>query len=106
MEIRIKVDNLDDNQTVKSAMKDIINSMSAVTVQHILNAESNINATQSKIAQAKKEIDELHIRILEKMKYIQALEAGLAKDELRFQTALAVAMQICPEKIVERWKSL
>lgn len=106
MEIRIKVDNLDDNQTVKSAIKDIISSMSAVTVQHILNAESNINAAQSKIAQAKNEIDELHIRILEKMKYIQALEAGLAKDELRFQTALAVAMQICPEKIVERWKSL
>ena len=30
MEIKIKVDNLDENQTVKSTMKDIVNSMGAV----------------------------------------------------------------------------
>ena len=106
MAIRIKVDNLDDNQTVKSAIKDIISSMSSVVVQHILNAEININNGQSKIAQAKKEIDELQNQILEKMKYIQALETGLAADELRFQTVLEVAKQICPERIVGRWKSL
>lgn len=106
MEIKIKVDNLDDNQTVKHAMTDIVKSMSAGVVQHILTAESNIGAAENKIIRAKMEVEELQERILEKMKYIQDLETGLAVDKLRFKTALEVATQICPEKIVDRWKTL
>lgn len=75
-------------------------------IQHLLNAESNIDAEQSKIVCTKKEIDALQRQTLEKMKYIQALEIALTAERLRFKTALEVAMQLCPEKIAERWKTL